>query len=310
MAKDGYAKLSIYAEEDEEEGGLPRISGGEEGAGWLSRALFLWVDPAIKEGSQLDHIEIEQLWQLAGSDEAEATQEAMKEAWDIQTAKTDARELTVDAAVAASGQGPSLWNMPLARAYWHVHKKTYMYCCAIKYANDFNQILPPIILNLILQFLTDPSSLTDGEGDDSWYAYSLVVLMYLLMNVKTIVENNYFFHMFRMGIQIKVSVMGMVYRKALRLTQEAKSHHTEGEIVNMMQQDSERMMMFIPSSPQLVSGLIQYAQQLSSRLSPKELKRSCCAGSPSTSRSSSTTWASLCCPESSFSSRWFRSTAC
>ena len=33
MAKDGYAKLSIYAEEDEEEGGLPRISGGEEGAG-------------------------------------------------------------------------------------------------------------------------------------------------------------------------------------------------------------------------------------------------------------------------------------
>ena len=58
-------------------------------------------------------------------------------------------------------------------------------------ANDFNQILPPIILNLILQYLTDPSSLTDGEGDDSWYAYGLVVLMYLLMNLKTIVENNY-----------------------------------------------------------------------------------------------------------------------
>ena len=118
--------------------------------------------------------------------------------------------------------------------------------------------------------------------------------------------------MFRMGIQIKVSVMGMVYRKALRLTQEAKSHHTEGEIVNMMQQDSERMMMFIPSSPQLVSGLIQYAQQsalFSLGFLPKS-QRSCCAGSPSTSRCSSTTWASRCFRASSFSSRWSRSTAC
>ena len=91
----------------------------------------------------------------------------------------------------------------------------------------------------------------------------MILLMFVMMNLKTLVENNYFFHMMRMGMQIRVAVMGMVYRKALRLTTESKSHHTEGEIVNMMQQDSERMMMFIPSSPQLVSGALQMVLNVS-----------------------------------------------
>ena len=55
--------------------------------------------------------------------------------------------------------------------------------------------------------------------------------------------------MIRISIKIKVSIIGAVYRKALRLTPAAKSHHTEGEIVNLMQQDSERLMWFIPMSP-------------------------------------------------------------
>ena len=214
-------------------------------------------------GSKLDHIEAEQLWELADCDQMDTIEREMKAAWDEQVAKTDKQDLIVDAAVAASGQGASMWNMPLAKAFWRVHKGKYIYCCTIKFANDFNQTLPPIILNLILQFLTDPTSLTEGEGDDSWYAYFLVLVMFTMMCLKTIVENQYFFHMMRMGMRIRVAVMGLVYRKALRLTQEAKSHHTEGEIVNMMQQDSERMMMFIPSSPQLVSGVIQMVLNIS-----------------------------------------------
>lgn len=257
-----YAQISAVADDDVDSE-LPRISGGEDGASAYSRWTFGWVAPAVWEGSKLSHIEAEQLWGLQPQDQMENIEKEMKVAWDEQVASTNKQDLVVDAAVAASGQGPSMWNMPLAKAFWTVHKKLYVYCCLIKYANDFNQTFPPIILNQILQFLTDPTSLTDGEGDDSWYAFSMVVLLFVMMNIKTLVENNYFFHMMRMGMQIRVAVMGMVYRKALRLTNESKSHHTEGEIVNMMQQDSERMMMFIPSSPQLVSGVLQMVLNVS-----------------------------------------------
>ena len=73
--------------------------------------------------------------------------------------------------------------MPLAKAFWSVHRKLYIYCCLIKYANDFNQTFPPIILNQILQYLTDPTSLTDGEGDDSWYLLWVMCMSYESFNL-------------------------------------------------------------------------------------------------------------------------------
>ena len=62
MSKEGYAQITT-TEDDEEE--LPRISGGEAGASAFSRMVFQWVDPAVWEGSKLDHIEAEQLWERA-----------------------------------------------------------------------------------------------------------------------------------------------------------------------------------------------------------------------------------------------------
>ena len=65
--------------------------------------------------------------------------------------------------------------------------------------------------------------------------------------------------MIRIALHTKVGVIGLVYRKSLRLTPASKAHHTEGEIVNLMQQDSERLMWFIPMSPNLISCSLQVA---------------------------------------------------
>jgi ATP-binding cassette subfamily C (CFTR/MRP) protein 1 len=254
VAKAGYARVELDDVELSSSPDRPRISGGEAGAGLLSRLTFWWVNPAVVEGSKLDHIETDQLWELAGSERLETQQRALHGAWVSVTEAVALEELTVDAAVAASGQGASMWNMPLARAFWRVHASTYKRCCAMKFFNDFVQIGPPIILNQILQYLAAED---DEEEGSSARGFLMVLALFAVMSTKTLIENQYFFRMTRMAIQTKVSVTGMVYRKSLRLTVEAKSHHTEGEVVNMMQQDSERLMWFIPQSPQLVSGLLQ-----------------------------------------------------
>lgn len=152
----------------------------------------------------------------------------------------------------AKGEGPGITKMPLSRAFWTVHKKQYFKWLGIKIANDFNQTVPAILLNKILYFLNDQDAGME-EG------VLLVVTAFVCMMIKTMAENLFFYHMIRISIQIKVAIIGLVYRKSLRLTPNSKAHHTEGEIVNLMQQDSERLMWFIPMSPMLLSGTLQIA---------------------------------------------------
>jgi len=43
--------------------------------------------------------------------------------------------------------------MPLARAFFRVHWDTYRNWLLVKLLNDFNQTLPAILLNLIMEYL-------------------------------------------------------------------------------------------------------------------------------------------------------------
>ena len=141
--------------------------------------------------------------------------------------------------------------MPLGKALWSVHSPLFLKWLVIKLANDFNQTLPAILLNQILTFLADDDAAM-SEG------VLLVLAAFLLMMIKTFVENCFFFQIIRISIQVKVSIIGAVYRKALRLTPAAKALHTEGEILNLMQQDSERLQWFTGGVPaMMLSGMLQ-----------------------------------------------------
>ena len=120
----------------------------------------------------------------------------------------------------------------------------------IKILNDFNQTIPAILLNKILFFLQDEEAgLEEGM--------MLVITAFVMMSIKTVAENLFFYEVIRISIQIKVAVIGLVFRKSLRLTPGARAYHSEGQIMNLMQQDSERLMWFIPLSPMLISGTLQ-----------------------------------------------------
>jgi hypothetical protein len=95
--------------------------------------------------------------------------------------------------------------------------------------NDFNQTIPAILLNKILFFLQDEEAGMD-EG------ITLVVTAFVMMCIKTVAENMFFFELIRMSIQIKVAIIGITFRKSLRLTPGSRAHHSEGQIMNLMQQ--------------------------------------------------------------------------
>ena len=246
--KDGYAAIQA---DDDELAGVQRVPGGERTiSGWFSKLTFWWANGAVTTGYK-ERISEEQMWELADQDTIEVCTDELHRAWVAETEAHEGEKRTqTDAAKTARGEGPPIWKMPLGKAFWRVHGPKYKGWLFVKLANDFNQALPAILLNKILSFLQDESA-AQVEG------YSLVLVAFGLMMLKAILENLFFFHMMRIAMQIKVAIVGVVYRKVLRMSPMAKAHHSEGEIVNLMQQDSERLMWFIPLSPMLISASLQ-----------------------------------------------------
>jgi ABC-type multidrug transport system fused ATPase/permease subunit len=95
------------------------------------------------------------------------------------------------------------------------------------------------------------------------------------MLAKAMSENMYFHSTFRMARQVNAALTSAVYRKSLRLAPASRQNFTVGEIVNLMQLDSNRLgNEFIPQMHSLWDGLYQivgYSAQAIYYLGPSAL---------------------------------------
>merc|ERR1719502_2323650 len=94
---------------------------------------------------------------------------------------------------------------------------------------------------------------------DATRGWLLLAAFFVLPVAKTVLENQYFFFMSRVGLRIRAALMGGLYRKALRTTIEhgAPFGLSSGTVVQMMNADTEFMFQFMPQSHQLWSCLLQ-----------------------------------------------------
>lgn len=75
-------------------------------------------------------------------------------------------------------------------------------------------------------------------------------------------EQQYFHGMVRVGFQMRTALSTSVYRKALRLSPVARMDTPTGQIVNLMQLDTNRLDMFMMQLHVLWDGLYQILTQL------------------------------------------------
>ena len=84
--------------------------------------------------------------------------------------------------------------------------------------------------------------------------------------LKSMIENQYFFHVARISMQVRKVVTDAVYNKSLRLSSASKATSTTGEIVNLMQLDANRLSLMILQLHVIWSGVFQiigYSAQVS-----------------------------------------------
>ena len=105
-----------------------------------------------------------------------------------------------------------------------------------KTLNDGSQFAGPMLMSVILKDLTIFSPLN---------LLLLALAMYLSQIVGALGEAQYFQTGMRVGMQLRTALIGMIFRKSLRLSSHARTHSvSQGKLTNMISSDTESLQSF------------------------------------------------------------------
>ncbi|KAI3362535.1 hypothetical protein L3Q82_012837, partial [Scortum barcoo] len=101
----------------------------------------------------------------------------------------------------------------------------------------------PQVLSLLLTFMKDKDA-------EVWKGFLFASLLFLLSCLQSLLNHQYMFHCFTVGMRLKTAVMGLVYRKvtdrqSLLISSVARRQCTLGEIINLVSVDTQKLMDFV-----------------------------------------------------------------
>uniref|UniRef100_A0A8B9GD33 Multidrug resistance-associated protein 1 n=1 Tax=Amazona collaria TaxID=241587 RepID=A0A8B9GD33_9PSIT len=82
----------------------------------------------------------------------------------------------------------------------------------------------------------------NNKAAPNWQGYFYTGLLFVCACLQTLILHQYFHICFVTGMRLKTAIVGVIYRKALVITNSARKTSTVGEIVNLMSVDAQRFM--------------------------------------------------------------------
>lgn len=224
------SKFSIQDEEDDtdlESAHDPSLPGGSEGpessrgpadctkpensCSLWNTLTFAWMQPLLNLGNTKPLV-LDDLYVLPEGDRAENIYKRFKRAWTNQLHEPE----------------PSLtW------AFGHSFGRPFMAAAGLKLVHDSCLFLGPLLLNKIITFLSSDEPLSIGL----LYVAGLFVANFTM----SLCLRQYFYHCYRVGMNLRSAVVTAVYNKALVISTSTMSRKTTGEISNLMSVDSSRL---------------------------------------------------------------------
>ncbi|KAL3102262.1 hypothetical protein niasHS_003671 [Heterodera schachtii] len=145
---------------------------------------------------------------------------------------------------------PSLiWRLVLLFR-WNIITAMIMKCFS-----DLLTFVNPVLLKDLIAFTESPET-------PLWHGALLAVCMFIASEFSSLLLNNYYYLMFRLGTRIQSVLVCAVYKKALRLSNSARRQKTVGEIVNLMAIDVDRFQQIAPQTHQYWSTPLQVSLAL------------------------------------------------
>lgn len=127
----------------------------------------------------------------------------------------------------SSSPDPSLFRAICCAYGW-----PYIRLGLLKVLNDCVGFAGPLLLNKLIRFLQQGSKNIDG--------YVLAICLGLVSILKSVLDTQYTFHLSRLKLKLRSSIITIIYQKCLSINLAERSKFTEGEIQTFMAVDSDR----------------------------------------------------------------------
>ncbi|KAL0903582.1 hypothetical protein M5K25_027971 [Dendrobium thyrsiflorum] len=115
-------------------------------------------------------------------------------------------------------------------AMFHAYGWPYLRLGLLKMVNDGIGFLSPLILNKLIQFLQ--------KGSDPIHGYILAFSLGLTSIFKSFMDTQYTFRLSKLRLELRSSIMTMIYHKCLHVSLAERSKFSEGEIQTFMSIDA------------------------------------------------------------------------
>ncbi|XP_052050863.1 ATP-binding cassette sub-family C member 3 isoform X2 [Apodemus sylvaticus] len=227
----------------------------EASAGFFSRLSFWWFTKLAILGYRRP-LEDRDLWSLSEEDCSHKVVHRLLEAWQREKNQASGRQTTaVDPktpgedevllrARPKSKQPSFLWA--LVRTF----TSSLLMGACFKLIQDLLSFINPQLLSILIRFISDPTAPT-------WWGFVLAGLMFVSSTMQTLILHQYHHCIFVMALRFRTAIIGVIYRKALVITNSVKRESTVGEMVNLMSVDAQRFMDVSPFINLLWSAPLQ-----------------------------------------------------
>nr|XP_029150836.1 ABC transporter C family member 13 isoform X4 [Arachis hypogaea] len=173
---------------------------------------FKFIAPVMNRGV-VKQLDCEDLLQIPTNMAPSSCHDIISSCWQAQ--------LTNDASK------PSLFRALCSAYGW-----SYLYLGLLKVINDCIGFVGPLLLNKLIQFLQKGSVTSDG--------YLLAVSLGLTSIIKSFLDTQYSFHLAKLKLKLRSSIMTLIYDKCLHVNLAERSKFTNGEIQTFMSVDADR----------------------------------------------------------------------
>ncbi|NXC90811.1 MRP1 protein, partial [Cercotrichas coryphoeus] len=225
----------------------------EFSASFLSRITFWWITGLMIRGYR-NPLEAKDLWSLNKEDKSEEVVPGLARNWAKEWSKTKRQPLNmvyapkkqqksgdsngdvteeVEALIIKPSQKSS--EASLFKVLYKTFGPYFFMSFLFKAAHDLLMFAGPEILRLLLNFV-------DDRAAPNWHGYFYTALLFVSACLQTLILHQYFHICFVTGMRLKTAIVGVIYRKALVITNSARKTSTVGEIVNLMSVDAQRFM--------------------------------------------------------------------
>ncbi|KAM9748173.1 ATP-binding cassette sub-family C member 3 [Dama dama] len=228
----------------------------EAGAGFLSRLSFWWFTKLAILGYRRP-LEERDLWSLNKEDRSQMVMQRLLEEWKKQqdqaarrqAAEASRKKLSSEGEVLLEGR-PRAQEPSFLRALMATFSTSFLLSMGFKLIQDLLSFINPQLLSILIRFISNPTAPT-------WWGFLVAGLMFVCSVMQTLILHQYYHCIFVMGLRFRTGIIGVIYRKALVITNSVKRESTVGEIVNLMSVDAQRFMDVVPFINLLWSAPLQ-----------------------------------------------------